>query len=71
MEKNVVVECKLHKICEGKGITIRDLAKRTGISETQLYTIANQAGNPRLETVARLMVALDCDFDSLFKIKAW
>ena len=69
--KTVVTECKLHKVCKEHELTIRDLAKLTGISETQLYNLANQAGNPRLDTISRIMVALGCDFDDLFTIKSW
>ena len=71
MEKQVVVECKLHDICKKRDLTIRDLAKRTGISETQLYNAANQGSNMRVDNVARIMVALDCDFVDLFTIKTW
>ena len=71
MEKQVIVECKLHDICRIRNITIRDLAKRTGISETQLYNAANQGSNMRVDNIARIMVALDCDFSDLFQIKTW
>ena len=70
MEK-FIVTCNLHKICQDQGITIRDLAKKTGISETQLYIVANQGGNMRLDNIARLIVTLDCNFDDLFTIKRW
>lgn len=71
MYENIIVGNKIQKVCEEKGISMRQLAHKAGISETQIYKANSQDANFRLDTIARIMIALDCKFDDIFTIRYW
>ena len=68
MYNQVIVVNYIKEKCAEKGITLRQLAAETGISETQIYKVTENQANFRLDNVARILVALDCDFNDIFKI---
>lgn len=46
---------------ERRGLTIAELAKKTGLHFTTLYSIEKGETSPRMDTMLRIMRALDYD----------
>lgn len=62
---NVFVKNKLKDVCHEKGMSLRDLAKITGISRSQ-FSLPDM--NLRLNNIALVLTALDCKFEDIFQI---
>ncbi|UYL93978.1 XRE family transcriptional regulator [Geobacillus phage vB_GthS_PK3.5] len=65
------VRVKLLEVMAKKRIRyVRDLAKMTNLSPTVLYDLVNDKKRSiRLDTIARLCEALDCEIEELIEIK--
>ena len=59
---------KIRELRKGKGLTIKDLAKLSGITEPTITNIELGKHKPRLPVLQKLCVALDCDFDELYDL---
>lgn len=57
---------KLHEIREEKRISLRDLAKLTGVSKTQINEIENGQSDPTLKTMCRIARALNMKIEDIF-----
>ena len=62
--KKVIVKSKLKEYCRSRKISLQQLSELTGISAAGLY----KRGNPKLETIGTILVALDCKFEDIFEI---
>lgn len=56
---------RVKEICASKGITIKVLAEKMGISAPTLSTQIN--GNPKLDTIEKIAAALDVHITDLFE----
>lgn len=56
---------RVKEICASKGITIKVLAEKMGISAPTLSTQIN--GNPKLDTIEKIAAALDVHITELFE----
>lgn len=56
---------RVKEICTQKGITIKVLAERMGISAPTLSTQIN--GNPKLDTIEKIAAALEVHITELFE----
>ena len=54
-------QMSLLEIRKHKGLTRRELSRRTGISEESLYLIEAKGQLPKVDTFARLCIALGLD----------
>jgi putative transcriptional regulator len=65
------VQIKLLEVMAKKKIRyVRDVAKMTNLSPTVLYDLVNDKKRAiRLDTIARLCEALDCEIGELIEIK--
>ena len=62
--KTVKVNQHLKQYCRDRNISIVELANKAGLQMSGLY----QEKNFTLETVAKLLTALDCKFEDIFEI---
>ncbi len=53
---------------ETKGLTQKELAKISKVSERQIISIENDNANPRYSTICKLVKALDTKVEKLFPI---
>ncbi len=60
------VNPEVRRIIERKNFTEGEIARRSGISTTHLNNVLRGKANIGPATRARLMLALDLDFDELF-----
>lgn len=60
---------KLKEIRKKYSISVRELAKRTGISESHLRYIENGEREPGISILVRIAVALNIDEKELYEIK--
>lgn len=58
----------LKKLREEKGLTIQDLAIKTGISEVELRNLEKGRNKPSGRTIWKLSQALEYDYDTLFDL---
>jgi transcriptional regulator with XRE-family HTH domain len=64
---NMVIALRVKETRQRKGLPIRTLSDRTGISKGMLSKIENAQVSPSLATLARLAEALDTPLTSLFR----
>lgn len=62
------MKCKLREIMKARGITQRELAKNTGLSESLICYLAQNKRACTVRVAAVLMRALDCSFDELWEV---
>lgn len=55
----------LYELIEGRGMTQRELAKDSGVSESMISDYINKFSAPSVITVINLTYALDVDVDEL------
>lgn len=55
----------LRRLRRDKGLTQGELAKQAGLKITHMSKLENDAGDPKLSTLYKLMAALDCSADTL------
>lgn len=60
---------KLKEIRKKYSISVRELAKKTGISESHLRYIEKGEREPTISMLVRIAVALNIDEKELYKIK--
>ena len=58
----------LKKIREEKGLTQKELAKLSKISERQIISIENNSANPRYSTICKLVQALHTKVEEIFPL---
>lgn len=63
------VKSLLYEVRTAKGYSVRELAKKSGVSKTAINNIENQKRSPTLETLKRLADALDCHIEDLYNDK--
>lgn len=59
-----VMNLRVKEICKNQGITIGDLADKMDIKRESLSRAIN--GNPTLETLSKIAIALDVPISNLF-----
>lgn len=62
---------KLKEVRERYNISLRELAKLTGISKSHLNYIEKGEREPSLSTIIRIAVALNIDIKDLYEVKRW
>lgn len=62
---------KLREVREQYNISLRELAKLTGISKSHLNYIEKGEREPSLSTIIRIAVALNIDEKELYEVKKW
>lgn len=65
----VQIIIKLKEVREKYNISIRDLARITGISKSHLNYIEKGERKPSLSTIIRIAVALNIDEKELYEVK--
>lgn len=60
---------KLKEIRKKYSISVRELAKKTGISESHLRYIENGEREPTISILIRIAVALNIDEKELYEVK--
>ncbi len=63
----IKIEYKLYELRRKKKMTIRELAKLSGVSKSAINKIENNIGNPTVFIVCQLAVALDVEPSDLFE----
>lgn len=59
---------RVDEICKEKGITMKDLAKKMGVTYQALY--ASSSGNPTIAKVKQIAEALDVHYIELLEEKS-
>jgi transcriptional regulator with XRE-family HTH domain len=59
---------RLRELRQKSGVTQRDLAVRSGLTEAYISNMENGVAVPSLTTVLRLAVALDCKVTALTSV---
>ncbi len=60
--KYLVAEARVRK-----GMTIRELARRSGVAKSHVQRIEAGGASPSLEVMCRLAQALECDLGELYR----
>ena len=63
---NIIIESKLKSVRNNKGISVRELADRTGMSKTYISDVENNHSIPTLYTLCLMAVALDVNPEVLY-----
>lgn len=70
LSKNIVtMELRLKEILSQRGITLKDFAVSSGISQSNLSNYLNGNISPTLDTLKKIATNLDIDIVELFKEK--
>lgn len=59
---------KIKEIRLKSNLTIQDLSKKSGLSVVSICHYENGKTKPTLTNLHKLSVALECDFDDLYKL---
>jgi transcriptional regulator with XRE-family HTH domain len=62
------MELRVKEICKERGLLMEDLASKLGI--TRITLTRNINGNPTIETLQKIAVALDVEITELFSVKS-
>lgn len=62
------VEILVREVRENKGLTLDDLASKTGLSKGHLSRIERQETEPTISTLCRIALALHVNVEMLYKI---
>ena len=57
---------KLYDIRAEQNMTVRELEKLSGVGKTTINRIENETGNPTVEIICKLAIALNCSPYDLF-----
>lgn len=57
---------RLNEIRDARNLSLRELAKATGISKAQLNRIENGQSDPTLKTMCRIAKALNMKIEDIF-----
>lgn len=69
-KKNVTIELKLYDLMQQRGMTVEQLAKKTGMSRQGLYYLLNRPPSSiYMNTLAQICAALDVDPGTLLILK--
>ena len=60
---------ELRRIREERGLTVEQLAEKSGISATTIRVVERGAREPRGDTVARLAKPLGLTFDEVWRLQ--
>lgn len=63
----IKIEYKLYELRRKKKLTIRELAKLSGVSKSAINKIENNIGNPTVLIICQLAVALNVKPSDLFE----
>ena len=58
---------RIRQLRERKGVSLRELARLSGVGAATLSRIESGEGNPRLTTLVRLAEVLDVSMQQLFE----
>lgn len=58
---------KLRRVRENKGITLKEVAEKAGVSESLVSQIERNKVSPSLETLIKIAEVIQIDFDYLFQ----
>jgi transcriptional regulator with XRE-family HTH domain len=64
-EARLRVATRIREICERKGVSIQDLAKRAGTARSYLYSVLDGAKSPTVDWLAKIAEALGVDIAEL------
>lgn len=67
MKMQVKIQSHLWKLRTQKGFTVRQLAQAAEIADSTLSVIENNLTDPRLSTLIRLSIVLECSVLDLFE----
>lgn len=62
-----MIRYRLYEIMESKGISIRELSRKSGVSRSQIERIRDEKSKPSLETLEPLAKALGVALTDLFR----
>ena len=62
------IEMKINKVRENKGISLNELARKTGISKSHLSNIERGEKEPSISILVRIALALNVDEKELYKV---
>lgn len=65
----IEIEYRLRRIRKEKGVTLKDLSVRSGVSYSELVYIEKSERNPRVKTLCAIAAALDAKLDELVSIQ--
>lgn len=69
-DDRLVVRCHLDDLLDARGMTLQDLATRTGITRANLSVLKNdRARAVRFTTLVALCEALECDVGDLLVVE--
>jgi transcriptional regulator with XRE-family HTH domain len=60
---------ELRRIREEQGLTVEELAEKSGISATTIRAVERGAQEPRMDTVAKLATSLGLTFDEVWRLQ--
>ncbi len=61
------MEILLWELRTSKGLTLKELEERSGVSKSEINAIENAKVSPRLDTLKLLADALDCRISDLYR----
>lgn len=61
------IEILLWELRTSKGLTLKELEARSGVSKSEINAIENAKVSPRLNTLKLLANALDCRISDLYR----
>jgi transcriptional regulator with XRE-family HTH domain len=64
-----IVRLRLHDLLAERGMTQKDFALRSGISENAVSKIVNQQTMIKIETMQDIINTLGCDISELFEVE--
>ena len=62
----IMAKLRIKNIIAAKGMTIKEVAGKMGVTPQTLGTIVNEKNNPNISTLERIATALDVPVSSLF-----
>lgn len=62
---NLFVRSKIKDVCNEKNMTLAELGRQ---AEVTRWMLSRPDANFRLDTIARIITALDCKFEDAFEI---
>lgn len=67
---NIKVEYHIKKLRENKGLSLRQLADKAGISHSSLYYIETGERQPSFYVMCLLSLALETDIHNLYSLRS-
>ena len=66
---NILINYKIKEIRKGKGLSIRELSRKSGVSHTQISDIEKHKKDTTITTLSMLAIAMDVLPNELFDIE--